>query len=65
MSSLDLPNASTTGALKRELRDLAKGGPGRQFVELTLPENKYTVWYKKSLEGFFLALSRNLTGAVF
>ena len=39
-------------AVKREIRDAAEGGPGQSPVDLTLPANKYSVWFRHGAQGF-------------
>ena len=38
--------------LKRELRTAAMGGPGQPPIDLTAPDNKYSVWFRNGAQGF-------------
>jgi hypothetical protein len=38
--------------LKKGLREAAKGGPGQRPVDLKLPSNKYSVWFRNGEQGF-------------
>lgn len=38
--------------VKREIREAAKGGPGQPAVDLEIPANKYSVWFRNAEQGF-------------
>lgn len=39
-------------ALKRELREAAMGGSGQRSIDLTDPDNRYSVWFRNGAQGF-------------
>lgn len=49
MKSIDQKEAEE---LKKGLREAAKGGPGQPPVDLKLPSNKYSVWFRNGAQGF-------------
>ena len=56
MKKLD---SSEAEAIKREIREAANGGPRHPAIDLKLPENAYSVWFKNGPQGFMC----NGTGA--
>jgi hypothetical protein len=61
MKKLDPSNAD---ALKRELREAAKGGPGQGAIDLKLRENAFSVWFRNGPQDFLCKGTRaNLDGA--